>query len=151
MDYRTSEWAECLSPRHALGARLPRLFLAGMLLLPLAFPTPGSGAEADDRIAVNLAIPDHNDQPVVRYAVAQLQKHLASEGARSSFVNEPTAPVRGRIEMIIDPAAVDPPSATVPESFRLIAAADGSLKMIAADGPALLSGRPTAEKRTASG
>lgn len=133
----TSEWIECLSRRHAISAGLPRLFLSGMLLL-LASPMPGSGAEADDRIAVGLAIPDRDDQPVVRYAVAQLQKHLASEGATSSFVNEPTASVRSRIEMTINPVAVNPPSTAVPESFRLIATADGSLKMIAADGPALL-------------
>jgi hypothetical protein len=138
MEYVTSGGITCLSTRPLLGARLARLFLTGVLLLPLAFPITGMGAEAGDRIAVSLAVPDHNDQPVVRFAVAQLQKHLAGEGATSSFVDEPTTPARGRIEMIIDPAAVHPPSVAVPESFRLIAAADGSLKMIAADGPALL-------------
>ena len=42
--------------------------------------------------------------------------------------------------MTVDPAQVDPPAAAVPESFRLLAGKDGSLRIVAADGAGLLWG-----------
>ena len=114
------------------------LFLGGLHLLPGVVPQAAVGAEAADSIVARLSVPHHNDQPVVRHAVTELQKHLASEGAVGSLANAPNAPAHCQIELLVDPAAVNPPADVVPESFRISAAADGSVKLIAADGSGLL-------------
>jgi len=73
------------------------------------------------------------------FALRQLQDHLVSTaGVAAPIVAESLPPQAGQVRLEIDPHGVG--ASSTPESFRLTAGKDGSLKIVGADGAGLLWG-----------